>query len=294
MKYFFYALIPLLVLLIVTASASVLGYLIAWGLDNPSALRKLIIRSTQVLLLLSIFPVMHLLKLTKEDLGFAEKKVFFKQILQGFGLGILTLLPMFIVLYLFGVNVFDDSQVWSLGLVVKKIAIALLLASLIGVVEELVFRGMLLAGLRRGIPAIAAVLLSSTYYAALHFLDTDSTVSAEAFNILTGFQLLAEAYVNVFDPENATPFFALFMVGVFLGVIRTQLKHSLAICIGCHAGWVWQIKMSKSLFNTNPNSEYLAIFEGHSGGVIGPLATYWLAALLLSYFAYKKYKLILK
>jgi hypothetical protein len=52
--------------------------------------------------------------------------------------------------------------------------------------------------------------------------------------------------------------------------------------------------MSKSLFNTNPKSEYLAIFEGHSGGVLGPLATCWLAALLIAYFLYKKYKPIVE
>lgn len=292
MKYVFYALIPLLVLLTVTFTACVLGYLIAWGLDDPSALRKLIIRSTQVLLLLSIFPVMRVLKLTKADLGLAEKKIFIRQLMRGFGLGILTLLPIFIVLYVFEVNVFDESQLWSAGLVGKKVTIALLLASLIGVVEELVFRGMLLAGLRRSMPVIAAILMSSTYYSALHFLDTNSVVSAEAFNMLTGFQLLMEAYVNVFNPENTATFFALLMVGIFLGVVRTQIKHSLAVCIGCHAGWVWQIKMSNSLFNTNPNSEYLAIFEGHSGGVLGPLTTVWLAAVLVVYFSYKKYKSI--
>jgi len=259
-------------------------------LDDPSALRKLMIRSTQVLLLLSIYPVMRALKLTKGDLGLSANNIFIKQLLQGFGLGLLTLLPMIIVLYLFEVNVFDDSQSWSLGLVLKKVIISLLLALLIGVVEELVFRGMLLSGLRHSMPVIAAVLLSSSYYAALHFLDSNSKISAESFNLLTGFQLLAEAYVNVFDTANITTFFALFMVGVFLSVVRIQLKHSLAICIGCHAGWVWQIKMNQSLFNTNPNSEYLAIFEGHSGGVLGPLTALWLAGVLVVYFGYKKFK----
>ncbi|MDP3334257.1 MAG: CPBP family intramembrane metalloprotease [Methylococcaceae bacterium] len=290
MKIVFYALVPLLVLLAITFNACILGYLIAWSFDDPSLLRKLIIRITQISLLLSIYPVMRKLKLTKVDLGLAERKVFIKQLLHGLGLGVLTLLPIFIVLYVFKVNVFDDSQPWSVGLVLKKVTIALLLASLIGVVEELVFRGMLLAGLKRNMPIIVAVLLSATYYAALHFLDSKSSVNAETFSLLSAFHLLAGAFINVFDSENTAAFFALLMVGILLAVIRTELKQSLAVCIGCHASWVWQIKMSKSLFNTNPNAEYLTIFEGHSGGVLGPLATYWLAILLLGYFAYKKYK----
>ncbi|MDO9162685.1 MAG: type II CAAX endopeptidase family protein [Methylococcaceae bacterium] len=288
MRIVIYALMPLLVLLAITSNACLLAYLIAWGMDDPSLLRKLIIRITQISLLLSIYPLMRTLKLTKEDLGLAEKKIFISQLLRGFGLGILTLLPIFIVLYLFEINVFDDSQPWSVGLVLKKITIALLLASLIGIVEEMVFRGMLLAGLRRNLPVIAAVLLTSTYYAALHFLDSKSPVSAANFSLLTSFQLLIEAFINIFNPDNTAAFCALLMVGIFLAVIRVNNKHSLAVCIGCHAGWVFQIKMSKSLFNTNPNSEYLAIFEGHSGGILGPLATVWLAVLVVGYIFYKK------
>lgn len=290
MRIVIYALMPLLVLLAITSNACLLAYLIAWGLDDPSLLRKLIIRITQISLLLSIYPLMRMLKLTKEDLGLAEKKIFISQLLRGFGLGILTLLPIFIVLYLFEINVFDDSQPWSIGLVFKKITIAFVLASLIGVVEELVFRGMLLAGLRRNLPVIAAVLLTSTYYASLHFLDTKSSLSADNFSLAASFQLLIEAFINIFNPENVAAFCALLMVGIFLAVIRVNNKQSLAVCIGCHAGWVFQIKMSKSLFNTNPNAEYLAIFEGHSGGILGPLATVWLAALVVGYIFYKKYQ----
>ncbi len=287
MRYIFYALVPLLVLLAVTSSACVLAYLITWGLDDPSLLRKLIIRISQILLLLSIYPVMRVLKLSKDDLGIAEKPLFIRQLFKGFGIGLLTLLPIFILMAIIGVNVFDDSQAWSIGLVAKKLAIAFSLAALIGVVEELVFRGMLLAGLRRNMPVIVAIILGSIYYAGLHFLDSKSTISPATFNILTGFQLLSEAYGNVFNSENTTAFFALLMVGVFLSVIRTQIKQSIGLCIGCHAAWVWQIKMSKSLFNTNPHSEYLSYFNGHSG-VLGPLATVWLLVILLGYFGYKK------
>jgi hypothetical protein len=54
-RYLAYSIVPLLVLLAATSTACLLGYLIALGLDDPSALRKLITRLTQILLLLSIF-----------------------------------------------------------------------------------------------------------------------------------------------------------------------------------------------------------------------------------------------
>ena len=48
---------------------------------------------------------MAYLKLKKEDLGFTAKSVFLKQLQQGFGIGLITLMPIFIILYVLGVNV---------------------------------------------------------------------------------------------------------------------------------------------------------------------------------------------
>lgn len=286
-RYLVYSIIPLLVLLAATTTACVLGYLIALGLDDPSALRKLIIRLTQILLLLSIFPTMAYLKFKKEDLGFTARPRFIKQLQQGFGLGIITLMPIFIILYVLGINVFDESQPWTVALAAKKATLSLLLASLIAVVEESVFRGMLLAGLKKNMPVVAAVLISSIYFAALHFLDSRTEISQQDFNILSGFILLGEAFTNVFNPKNASTFLSLLVVGTFLAIVRTQVKESLGLCIGCHAGWVWQIKMNNSLFNPNINSKYLYLISSDNNAV-GPLVTGWLILAIIGYFTYKK------
>lgn len=286
-RYIAYSMVPLLVLLALTSTACLLGYLIALGLDDPSALRKLIHRLTQIFLVLSIFPVMAYLKFKKEDLGFTARPVFLKQLQQGFGLGLITLMPIFIVLYILGITVIDQSQPWTIGWVAEKTLISLLLALLIGVVEESVFRGMLLAGLQKNMPVAAAVLISSAYFAALHFLDSRTEIPAEEFNVLSGFILLGESFVNVLNPQNASAFFSLLVVGIFLAVLRTQVKESLGLCIGCHAGWVWQIKMSSSLFDTEYNSEYLYLVSSYNN-VVGPLVTGWLSFAIIGYFVYKK------
>lgn len=286
-RYIAYSIVPLLVLLALTSTACLLGYLIALGLDDPSILRKLIHRLTQIFLVLSIFPVMAYLKFKKEDLGFTAKPVFLKQLQQGFGLGLITLMPIFIVLYILGITVIDQSQSWTVGWVAEKTLISLLLALLIGVVEESVFRGMLLAGLQKNMPVAAAVLISSAYFAALHFLDSRTEIPPEEFNVLSGFILLGEGFVNVLNPQNASAFFSLLVVGIFLAVLRTQVKESLGLCIGCHAGWVWQIKMSSSLFDTEYNSEYLYLVSSYNN-VVGPLVTGWLSFAIIGYFVYKK------
>ena len=286
-QYIAYSIAPLLVLLAIVSTACLLGYPVTLVLGDPSILRKIIHRLTQIFMVLSIFPAMAYLKLKKEDLGFTAKSVFLKQLQQGFGIGLVTLMPIFIILYVLGVNVADTSQPWTVGFMAEKMIMSLLLALLIGVVEESVFRGMLLAGLKKNMPVFAAILISSAYFAALHFLDSKTEIPRQQLNVFSGFILLGEAIENVLNPKNASAFFSLLMVGAFLAVLRTQIKESLGLCIGCHAGWVWQIKVSGSLFNTDYSSEYLYLVSSYNY-VVGPLVTGWLFLAVAGYFVYQQ------
>ena len=282
-----YSLVPLLVLLTTGGLACIAGYFIFQGIDGQLPLSKIITKATQLFLVLSIFPAMAYLKFNKHDLGFAEPAVFFKQILSGLGLGFITLMPVFIALYMLGINVVDQSELWTAGFIAKKTILSLLLALLIAVFEESVFRGVLLAGLKKNMPVITAVLISSTYYAGLHFLNSKTEIPFEQAQLLSGFTLLGEAFANLLNPAILSAFIALLVVGVFLGTIRAQVKESLGLCIGCHTCWVWQIKMSKTLFNTDHGSEYIYLVSSYDG-IVGPLVTVWLSLAIFGYFAYKK------
>ncbi len=285
----YYALLPLLILLIAIALACVVSYFIVLGFGEFVEFRKLISKSTQVFLILSIFPISYYLKLTKAELGFASLPVFLKQLALGFGLGFITLMPVFIILYLLGVNVLDDTQIWTTGVVVKKLIISLLLALLISLIEEPLFRGLLLVSLQKKLPVISAIMISASYYAALHFLNSNTNIAAQDLKLYSGFTLLTEAFTNLLNPTIFSAFLALLMVGIFLGVLRTQVKSSLGFCIGCHTCWVWQIKMNKALFNTDFNSDYHYLVSSYDG-VIGPFVTIWLLLAVLGYFIVRQLK----
>jgi len=287
MRYLFYTIVPFLVLLAATSLACTVGYFIVLGIGDAIPFRQILTRSTQLFLVLSIFPAMAYLKINKEELGFAPRLVFLKQLLQGFCLGFMTLIPVFIVLYVLKINVIDETQIWTVGLLAKYMAINLLVALLISLIEEPLFRGLLLAGLKKKLPVIAAILITSIYYAGLHFLSIKTDIPVQDINLFSSFRLLGEALNNVVNPENLSAFFALLMVGIFLGVLRTQVKVSLGLCIGCHTCWVWQIKMSKKLFNTDFSSEYHYLVSSYDG-VIGPLVTGWLLMAVAGYFAYQQ------
>jgi len=282
-----YALVPLGVLLAASSLACIIGYFVFQGLEGQLPLAKIISKSTQLFLVLSIFPAMSYLKLNKADLGFAPTRVFLKQLALGFGLGFATLMPVFIIEYALGIHIIDQAQQWTAGLVAKKMLVSLLLALIISLIEEPLFRGILFAGLNKKLSVISAILISSSYYAALHFLNSKTPIPVDQASLASAFSLLGEAFANLLNPEILSAFFALLMVGIFLGVVRAKVKQSLGLCIGCHTCWVWQIKMSKNLFNTDASSDYLYLVSSYDG-VIGPLVTGWLALAIAGYVVYKK------
>ena len=255
-------------------------------------MRKLVSKAAQVFLLLSIFPLRHYLQLRWSDIGFATKNIFFRQVMQGLLLGLVTLMPVMIVLYSLDISVVDQTREWSAGSVVKRASLALLLATLISLGEEPLFSGILLAGLRKKMAVGLAVLLTATYYAAFHFVKTKTDIPYDELTLGSGFQLMAEAFSNVLNPEIISAFIALLVVGIFLATIRTQFASSIGVCIGCHAAWVWQIKLGKDYFNTNANSEYYYLVSSYYDGVVGYLVAGWLSLAIVFFFILKKIKKI--
>ena len=287
----FYAVVPLLVLLAAIALACIVSYFVVQIFGEFIPFRKIISKTTQLFLVLSIFPAMVYLNINKAALGFAARPVFLKQLLQGFGLGFITLMPVFIVLTVLKINVLDDTQLWTAGFAAKTLVVSLLLALLISLIEEPLFRGLLLVGLNKKLSVLWAILISATYYAALHFLSSNTDIAPQELNLYSGFTLLGGAVANLLNPGILSAFFALLMVGVFLGVLRTQVKSSLGLCIGCHTCWVWQIKMNKKLFNTDFSSDYAYLVSSYDG-VIGPLVTVWLMLAIAAYLIYRRAKTV--
>ena len=287
MRYIFYGLVPFFVLLAAILLSCSLGYILVQNIGDTLPFRQILTRLTQIFLLLSIFPMMKYLRIDKVALGFPSWWVFLKQLPQGFGLGFIVLTPVFIVLSLLNINQIDYKQEWVVELLVKNSIIYLLMALLISVIEETLFRGMVLVGLKKKLPVQVAIFLTAIYYAGLHFLIIKTNLSVQDINFFSGFRLLGEAVSNLLNLNNLPAFFALLMVGIFLGVLRTQVTSSLGLCIGCHTCWVWQIKMNKKFFNTDFSSEYHYLVSSYDG-VIGPLVTGWLLVVVVGYLAYRQ------
>ncbi|MGJ0486840.1 MAG: CPBP family glutamic-type intramembrane protease [Methylomicrobium sp.] len=289
LKRIFYALVPLAVLLTLSVLACALGYFLIQAVGDRFTLSKVISKTTLFFLVLSIFPAMAWLKISRSDLGFASGKKLLKQISQGFALGLLMLFPVLLLEYLLGIHSFDPAKQWTGLLIAQKMGLTLLLSLLISLIEEPLFRGLLLTFLSRKMPLFAAIAVSALYYASLHFLRSHSQIPSDQATLASGFLLLAEAFGSLFAPYIFPDWLALFMVGIFLGILRTRSSANLGLCIGCHSAWVWQIKMSKTLFTTHHNSDY-SFLVGYYDGMIGWLVAGWLASFLLAYRAYRRFR----
>lgn len=273
------AFFPLLLLLSFSILATVFSVAVLDLVGNFMPQGKLISKLTLALLLLSIFPLRRKLGLSWHDLGFTTGGAFARQVGQGLLLAIATLLPVLVMLYALEIQVWDVKRHWNIASLTEKVTVSLLLAMLIGFGEEVLFRGLLLAGLQRRIPMLMATCISSLYFATLHFLKGHSPNSDGQHSIASGMQLLSEAYGNWLNPQIVPALLSLFIIGLFLSTLRLSVPNSIGLCIGCHAGWVWQIKTCKDLFNLNPNADYAFLVSSYDG-VIGPLVSVWLIAAL--------------
>ncbi len=289
MRNLYYSLVPLAVLLIAILLASLIAYSVLSGFGNFVSMDKLVSKGAQVLLILSIYPFMRYLHLTKESIGFAGLKVFFRQIGLGFLLGLVTLLPVMFMLYFFEVKQFNPEYIWTIDNLGKAILGTLLIGILVALAEEPLFRGLLLTSLNKKLGVVLAIIISAGYYAGLHFLRSKTEIPYNEINIFSGLVLAGGAFANLFSYKVVSAFIALFMVGTFLGVLRTQVKQSLGLCIGCHASWVCQIKMNKKLFITDVNSELHYLVSSYDG-VIGPLVSGWLFLVVISFLIYQHYQ----
>lgn len=282
------SLLPLLVLLIFSIIGCFIGYAVFLLLDGAAELSKIISKVTQILLILSIYPTMRWLGINASNMGFVPFNAFLKQMAGGLILGLFTLLPVLLLSYALGMIVIDESRVWSLDKVAVSLLVTFLLALLISLLEEPMFRGVLISAYVKRIGITATIFVSSLYYALLHFIKTKTSIPVEQVKFSDSFMLLLEAFQNLLSLEHLGALWALLVVGIFLAVMRTHLQLGLAWCIGCHTAWVWQIKMAHKITNVNEGSGLLYLISPYDG-VIGPMVALWLTLVICAYLLYEQH-----
>lgn len=128
----------------------------------------------------------------------------------------------------------------------SKVLIPTIAAPLI---EEFLFRGLLLGLWLRFARPTMACLGTSFVFAFVHFLKLpDGSVIADPTHVLAGFELMGKILLHFSDPLFfVTDFASLFVAGLILGWARISTK-ALWFPIGLHAGWVAVFKLFNQLY----------------------------------------------
>jgi membrane protease YdiL (CAAX protease family) len=128
----------------------------------------------------------------------------------------------------------------ALGKLLSKSSIPAVAAPL---VEEPLFRGLLLGLWLRSAKPLTACLGTSLIFAFLHFLEPPAGMSiANPASAFAGFELLGKLLFHFTDPRFfVTDFATLFGVGMILAMARVRTG-ALWFSIGLHAGWVVAFK----------------------------------------------------
>jgi len=141
---------------------------------------------------------------------------------------------------LVGAVVLIAIRVLLLKNAVPRSSLGAVLAAAIAVplIEELFFRGLLLGILLRSLRPVVATLITSGFFAIVHFLKAPTRPS-ESVTWLSGFHSIANSFAQFADPMMVlASFTTLFLIGWILADARLRTR-SLFLPIGLHSGWIF-------------------------------------------------------
>jgi uncharacterized protein len=194
--------------------AVVLAFRLNWQPTKPlQPEQKLpLLVSLYLLAPLIVWGISWLTNTSFSDYGFVANLSMLGSLALGFGLGVLSLAVVFSSQFWLGWCSFQWSNIKLLPPILLPI---LLIALLVGGIEELIFRGFLFTELAQDYPIWVTAAISSSIFAVLHLVWEQS--------------------------ETIPQIPGLWLMGMVLVLARFVDRGNLGIAWGLHAGWVWAI-----------------------------------------------------
>jgi uncharacterized protein len=186
--------------------------LVKWRPPNPLALEQKLplVASLYLIAPLVVWGASWVDGVSFSDYGLDWELTVLLSLGKGLGLGILSLLALFIGQWILGCL---DWQVENLQRLGRPLLPVLLIALWLGLIEELVFRGFLINELQQHYSLWIAAVLSSIIFALLHLL---------------------------WEQKDTLPQLpGLGLMGIVLVLARWADNGSLGLAWGLHAGWIW-------------------------------------------------------
>ena len=173
-------------------------------------------------------------------------------------------LIMALLIHILGWRIWDPTvstnEIPNLALKSLQPAIA------VSLLEEILFRGLLMGVFLRSFRPAFTILAISLLFAFVHFLQPPSgTHVSNPYALTAGFEMLALIGQRFLEPQLLIfAFSSLFLTGIILAIAR-QRTGSIWLPIGMHAGWIFSVHLYLKLTEHQPNHPHGAgIYLGDS------------------------------
>jgi membrane protease YdiL (CAAX protease family) len=234
-----------------------------------------------VLLVCLVLLARHLRVADRASWGYGlPRKQFLRELAKALGLGIATMVPIIIVMAVFGLRVWKGGVAPDAGTLLKLTFRGFATGMVVALIEETFLRGAMFTAIARESGVKLAIFLTALVYAATHFF-VSFKVPADAVTAMSGIDLVTGTLdrfsdpLGLQDPHQAIvdAYLCLFAVGVLLAAVRAATGH-IAACMGLHAGWVWVITFVRE--TSQPNEAHpLRFLLSQFDGLVGWLVLAW-------------------
>lgn len=217
---------------------SIVNFRPEWGLNSHSffyIFRRLLIATGVVLLLCCRF---RLGIQSPRQVGLGPVRPGFRQFCLGFLVAVASVAGL--AFLMFQAEIFTPDFDFSLRALGRS-GRTLLAALMIGVFEEIFFRGMIFKGLMKDARPTTAFSVANLFYAGAHFVKPDKKFALDDLDPLGGVRYLIQAFEPFLDWAILPGLCGLFLIGLALSYALRRTG-SLYLSIGLHAGWVFGIK----------------------------------------------------
>jgi membrane protease YdiL (CAAX protease family) len=219
--------------------------------DSP--FHRYVNRSLLIFAVLGLWPFLVSLRAVSwQTVGLVNPRGQWHRLGEGFLLGFLTLATVAAAAIAVGSRKWDS---WPGGSFVGEMAGIAGSSVAVALLEELLFRGTLFGALRRAHHWKVALLISSTFYAAMHFFQRVKPPPEITWT--SGVEQLALMLGGFIVPQKLLPgFLSLTLAGMALGLAYHRTGN-LYFCLGLHASWVFWLKTLNVLTVAGPEAKGL-------------------------------------
>jgi membrane protease YdiL (CAAX protease family) len=190
-------------------------------------------RALLICALAFLWPLLRSLHLRSlRDLELDKNRHALRDVVAGILLAAVPLFASSIVLVATSIFHLKNAVPWNVFGAVLAAAVV------VPLIEELFFRGLFLGILLRSLRPVVAVLITSGFFAIVHFLKAPTRTN-ETVTWLSGFHSIANSFAQFADPMMLlASFTTLFLIGWILADARLRTR-SLFLPISLHSGWIF-------------------------------------------------------